>query len=470
MKFTVYVTLQTVTGYLLSNNNEYQVYLTTGDQSKKLSREAALTPTNQESGYNLWVDRRKRRQTIEGFGGALTNSAAYAIYNSPVRSQVIRDLFGQGENELGITYLRIVMGGSDFNAVPTYTYDDMGPGQTDFDMNHFSIQADKAFFIPVIKEALSVYPNLKILATPWSAPGWMKTSHGLNGGEFINDGRYMQAYALYFAKFIEAYRSEGIQIESVSCQNEPLLSRDDYPTMKMSADVQKAFIRDHLGPLFRQRNINTKILVFDHNWSDPWYPESVVNDDNVKQYISGVAWHGYGGRHDEPGTFHNSHPDVGNYFTEITGGDWDTNFASGLTWDNRIITIGQTKNWAKAVFFFNIALDQNHGPRVSGLGGCGDCRGIVTVPSGSHSFTKNVEYYALGHLSKFVKPGAVRLETNNFGWDDLHAVAFSNTDGTTVVVAANPNGSKQATFSINIDAQHYVYYNLPPNSVATFIK
>ncbi|XP_060587866.1 uncharacterized protein LOC132743367 [Ruditapes philippinarum] len=150
-----------------------------------------------------------------------------------------------------------------------------------------------------------------------------------------------------FVKFIEAYRSEGIHIESLTVQNEPLLSRDDYPTMKMSADQQKAFIRDHLGPLFKQRNIHTKILAFDHNWSDSWYPEQVVSDGNAKQYISGVAWHGYSGRHDTPSAFHVKFSDVDNYFTEISGGSWDTNFASILTWDMRIIFIGSNKELGK---------------------------------------------------------------------------------------------------------------------------
>ena len=361
------------------------------------------------------------------------------------------------------------MGGSDFQAVPPYTYDDLPAGvSTDFDLNHFSIDKDKAFVIPVLKEAISINPSLKILATPWTAPAWMKKSHQLFGGEINTDANHLQALAKYFVKFIEAYQSEGIRIDSLSVQNEPLLSRDSYPTMTMQAATQQAFIRDHLGPMFVQRNINTKILIYDHNWSGSWYPEQVLSDPSTLQYVSGVAWHGYDGRHDTPNNFHNKHPTVGMYFTEISGGDWDTNFASTLTWDERIIFIGQTRAWAKVVMLWNLALDENHGPLV-GVHGCQDCRGVVTIPRNSNSYHKEVEYYSLGHFSKFVKPGAVRLESNSFNWDDLQCVAFVNTDGSTVIVVQNPNGSKSASFSLDIDAKHYQYNNLPPQSVVTFV-
>ncbi|XP_052256934.1 uncharacterized protein LOC127862038 isoform X2 [Dreissena polymorpha] len=456
-------------GFLHNNNDEYQVWLTTGDGSKKLHREAAISTSNSGQGYSVWVDRRKRRQSMEGFGGSLTNAAASVIYHSPNRAQIMRDLFGLGVNDLGISFLRVVMGGSDFQAVSPYTYDDLWNNHgSDFNMDNFSIQKDRAFFIPIIKQALSINPNLKILATPWTAPAWMKTSHSMFGGDLNGGDNYLSAYAKYFVKFIRAYRSAGIPVHYLSLQNEPLLSRNSYPTMTVNVELMKRLIRDHVGPAFRQNNIQTKLLIFDHNWDAPWYPEQILSDSNAKQYVSGVAWHGYAGRHDTPNWFHDKHPDVGMFFTEISGGDWDTNFASTLTWDTRIIFIGQTKAWAKSVALWNIALDEHHGPRV-GVNGCTNCRGVITVPSGG-GYTKNVEYYAMGHMSRFVKPGAVRLETNNFGWDDLQAVAFVNPDGTTVIVVQNPSTSKSASFSLDIDAKHYHYNNLPPQSVVTFVK
>lgn len=455
--------------FLLSNNDEYQVWLTTGDQTKKLSREAPCPVTSQHHGYSVWVDRNKRRQTIDGFGAALTNSAAYVIYHSPIRNKIITELFGSGINDLGISYLRLPMGSSDLNAVDPYTYDDMPNGQTDFNLNHFSIDKDKAFIIPVLKDILAVNPNLKLMATPWSAPAWMKTTKNLFGGEFINDSRYMQTYAQYFIKFFEAYKVEGITFDSFSVQNEPLLSKNDYPTMIINIDPMKAFIKDHLGPLLRQKNIKSKLLLWDYNWSGSWYPEAALNDGNVAQYVSGVAWHGYYGRHDAPEAFHNKHQHVDMYFTEYSGGGWNKNYADVLTTETRLIFIGQTKSWAKNVLLWNLALDEHYGPKKN-VGGCNDCRGVITVPTGKHSYTKNVEYYAMGHMSKFVKPGAVRLEANYFNWDDLQCAAFQNPDGSTVIVVQNPNTSKSASFSLDIDAKHYQYNNLPPQSVVTFVK
>ncbi|XP_052256941.1 uncharacterized protein LOC127862039 isoform X2 [Dreissena polymorpha] len=438
--------------FLLNTNDEYQVWLTTGDMTKKLNREPSCMVTNNHHGYSVWVDRNKRRQTIDGFGAALSNSAAYVLFHSPNRHVIMRDLFGTDENQLGVSYLRLVMGASDLMAVDAYTYDDLANSRdTDFNMSHFTIQKDKDFVIPVLKEALVINPSLTILASPWSSPAWMKMSHKLFGGDFNNGQQYMNAYALYFVKFIEAYQTEGIHIDAITIQNEPLLSRDDYPTMNMNLDVTKAFIRDHIGPMFRKRNINTKILVWDFNWSGAWFPEALVNDGAVKQYIGGVAWHGYDGRHDAPDAFHTKHPDV-----------------ALLTSFTRLIFIGQTKSWSKNVLLWNLALDEHNGPHYH-VGGCGNCRGVITVPSGG-GYSKNVEYYAMGHMSRFVKPGAVRLETNNFGWDELQAVAFVNLDGTTVIVVQNPNTSRPASFSLDIDAKHYQYNNLPPQSVVTFVK
>lgn len=459
-----------IAGFLLSNNDEYQVWLTTGDQSKKLSRESPISVSSSYYGYSVWVDRNKRRQTIEGFGAAITNSAAYVIYHSPKRNAIMRDLFGSGIDELGMSYIRLTMGCSDFQAVAPYTYDDLPNGvSTDFDLHHFSINKDKDFVIPILQEALSINPNLKIVASPWTAPAWMKTTHNLFGGDLNSDARYLRTYAQYFVRFIQDYSANGIKIESLTVQNEPLLSRNDYPTMSINVDIMKTFIRDHLGPAFRQANIQTKLLIYDHNWSGSWYPEQILNDAAAKQYVSGVAWHGYEGRHDAPSAFHNLHPDVGMYFTEISGGEWGPRFDDTLTWDMRIIFIGQTLAWAKVVLLWNIALNEHHGPKV-GVGGCSNCRGVITIPSNSQSYTKNVEYYALGHMSKFVKPGAVRLETNSFNWDDLQCVAFQNPDGTTVIVVQNPNESKAASFSLDLDGKHYHYNSLPPKSVATFVK
>lgn len=178
------------------------------------------------------------------------------------------------------------MGASDFMAENPYTYDDIEAHATDFNLNHFSIEKDKAFVIPILKEARSINPDLRIMATPWSAPAWMKDSHKLAGGNMNPDSRYLATYANYFLKFLRAYQSEGIHINALTVQNEPLYKTSEYPSMGMSSDLEKIFIRDHLGPLFRQNNIDTKILIFDHNWSDASYPENIVNDGMIFGHLN----------------------------------------------------------------------------------------------------------------------------------------------------------------------------------------
>lgn len=160
-----------------------------------------------------------------------------------------------------------------------YTYDDLSnPYDIDFNLDHFSIEKDKAFVIPILKEALQINPSLKIMASPWSAPAWMKKSHELFGGDLNDDSHYMDAFARYLVKFIQAYQAEGIPIHSFSVQNEPLLSLDGYPTMVMNVDVMKTFIKSHIGPMLRQNNLQTQLLIWDFNWSGEWYPEDIVND------------------------------------------------------------------------------------------------------------------------------------------------------------------------------------------------
>lgn len=163
-------------------------------------------------------------------------------------------------------------------AVEPYTYDDIDSYGTDFDLSHFSIEKDKAFVLPILKEARSINPEIRIMATPWSAPAWMKVSHTLEGGEMNSLPRYLETYANYFLKFLQEYEKEGVRIDAITVQNEPLYTTSKYPSMGMSADLEKVFIRDHLGPLFQRNNTKTKILVFDHNWEDASYPEAIVSD------------------------------------------------------------------------------------------------------------------------------------------------------------------------------------------------
>lgn len=361
----------------------------------------------------------------------------------------------------------MTMGGSDLQAVPPYTYDDLPNGvSTDFNMQYFSIQKDREFFIPIIKEALSINPKLNIVGTPWSPPAWMKSSNSLYGGSFHedHDGRYQQALSLYFVKFIQAYKAEGIDITSITIQNEPMFQTSGYPTMTMPWEIQRDLVKNHMGPLFLQNHIYTKILIFDHNWKDSSYPEDILKDHFASQYVSGVAWHCYGGDKSAPGSFHAKYPSVDSYFTECSGFTSASSFKDNLVWNLDNLFIEQPRQWVKAVMLWNIALDEHQGPRVQ-VHGCNNCRGVITVQSNSDQYTKEVEYYVIGHLSKVVQSGAMRIDSNEI--QSLRTVAFENPDGTTAVVVMNPLDQPN-NFNIEIDGSKYVY-TLPAKSVASFL-
>jgi glucosylceramidase len=297
----------------------------------------------------------------------------------------------------------------------------------------------------------------------------MKNPWTLYGGEMKPGGQYHGAYADYFVRFIKAYAAEGIHIDTLTIQNEPEHQTAGYMTMRMSWVVQRDIIRYHLGPKFRQEGITTEIIIWDHNWDDTQYAMNILNDPEAKQYIAGTGWHCYGGDRWAPLTVIRAHPDKDTYFTECSGGEWDTHFGSVLGWNTQNLFIAQTRMGARTVLLWNLALDEWHGPLV-GANGCTDCRGVVTV-FGNRAHEKNVEYYSLGHFSQFVRPGARLVETNSYETDELETVGFQNPDGTVVVVVVNTGwGATTKTFQIVLDGVWYYYENLPSRSVLTFFK
>jgi glucosylceramidase len=441
-----------------------EVWLTTGNEAKKLSREADIVGQPQPIGGPLvvTVERQSKFQSMKGFGAALTNSAAFMLFNSPQRSQILDDLFGT--NGIGLSYIRLVMGGSDFNAVMPYTYDDAS--YEDFNLLEFSIAKDLDFVIPVLRDILAVNPQVRIMASPWSAPAWMKSSGTLNGGQLKTGVEYLSTLAEFFVRFIRAYEAEGIAIDALTVQNEPEHSTTGYPTMLMPWNIERDLI-NLLGPRFQQEGITTQIIIWDHNWDATWYPINILNDATARQYVAGSAWHCYAGDKNGPVEVTSAHPDKDIYFTECSGGDWDTNFASSLGWNTQNLFIGQSRIGARTVLLWNLALDENHGPLV-GASGCLDCRGVVTIYASTYD--RNVEYYSLGQFSKFVKPDASHITSTTYETNGLESVAFENTDGSVVVVLLNTDWSNQISFQVLIDGIYYYVDNLPSRSVVTLVK
>ena len=400
-------------------------------------------------------------QQIDGFGASLTDSSAWLLWNKLTevqRKEAIEMLFSPTKG-IGLSVLRQPMGSSDF-ALSAYSYDDSPPGPGDPDLKHFSIDHDRAYIIPLLGEARALNPRLRIIASPWSPPGWMKTS-----GSMIQGALLPSAYpplAKYFVRFVEEYQAAGVPVYAITMQNEPLYVPNDYPGMNMTASEQAEFLAGYLGPALREAHLKTKIMVFDHNWDLIEYPIHVLSDAKAAAFAAGTATHCYGGSVTAQNELHDRFPDKDIWLTECSGGDWQ----KGDVLEQQVrLMIGATRNWAKSVVLWNLALDQNHKPF---LGGCTTCRGVITVNHASEpsEIAPTVDYTALGHASKFVVPGACRVESNSFDQGSLEDVAFRNPDGSLVLLVLNTGGSI-AHFNIGW-AGKYAAYELPAGAVATF--
>lgn len=411
------------------------VWLTTADGAKRLSREPDLHFTSgQVTGdVTIDVDTGTVFQEMVGFGAAITDASAWLLQNrmSPAqRDALLHELFGRDPG-IGLSFTRLTMGASDFS-LRQYSYDDMPPGETDSALAHFSIEPNRADVLPVVKEALSINPHLTIMASPWSPPGWMKTTGSLIQGTLRPEA--YAPFAEYFVRYIQAYAAEGVPIHAITIQNEPHYEPSNYPGMRLDPATRALVIGRYLGPRFASAGIHTLILDWDHNWDEPNSPLQVLAGSVARSYIAGVAWHCYNGDVSAQTTVHDAYPTKDAYFTECSGGEWSPGFADNLKWFVGTLIIGSTRGWAKGVLFWNLALDENHGPHT---GGCGDCRGVVTIDSHTGAVTRNVEYYALAHASRFVRPGAHRIASTS-GVQGVASVAFRNADdGSTALIVLN---------------------------------
>jgi glucosylceramidase len=345
-----------------------------------------------------------------------------------------------------------------------FSYDDMPSGQTDPTLAHFSVAHDNAYILPVLQQALSLNPNITIMATPWSPPGWMKSSGSMIGGT-LNSGDY-QVFADYLTKFVQAYGAAGVPISLITAQNEPEYSPSNYPGSTFTASQEASFIGNNLGPDLQKAGLSTKIIAYDHNWNDTTFPETVLGDPTAGPYTAGVAWHCYAGDPSAQTTVHDAYPNKDTYFTECSGtqsaNPADT-FADSLDWQTENLIIGATRNWAKTVATWNMALNPSGGPSMN----CTDCTGVVTVDNSADTAAYNAEYYVLGQASKFVKPGAVRIDSNTFGSGNVEDVAFRNPDGSNALIVLNADTSNAHTFNVDENGQ-YFSYTLPARAVATF--
>ncbi|MGW5720897.1 ricin-type beta-trefoil lectin domain protein [Amycolatopsis sp. NPDC003865] len=414
-------------------------------------------------GVTINVNEGTTYQQFEGGGASFTDTAAWLMNSSGALSQATRDdtmrkLFDPN-NGIGLSFIRNPLGASDL-ARYSYTFDDMPAGQTDPNLTHFSIAHDQADVLPLTKQAKQLNPQAKIMASPWSAPPWMKDNDSYLLGWV--ESQYYPAYAQYFVKYLQAYRDAGVPIDYVSMQNEPTCC-SSYPSTNWNGAGLAYFAKNNLLPALQGAGLSTKVLALDWNWDTyASYGAPTLDDSAIRNHpnFGGVAWHGYGGDIAQQTTTHNQYPNVNAYSTEHSGGTWISNQQA----EDMNNIVDYTRNWSKSFVKWSLGVDQNMGPH---NGGCGTCTGLITVHNGdsrSGQVDYTVEYYTMGHLTKFVKPGAYRIDSNDNS--TVRNVAWKNPDGSKALIAYNSSTGNQSV-RVNWGNSSFTY-TLPGHTSATF--
>jgi len=437
-----------------------RLWLTTPDRTAIVALQANSLHFSSGAGPLpvLTVNDAQHFQMIDGFGFALTGGSAQLLMRmgSTQRAALLNQLFTTVGDGIGVSYLRVSIGASDMNE-RVYSYDDLPAGETDAEMAKFSLGPDRAEVIPVLKEILAIRPGIKILGSPWSAPPWMKTNNDVRGGKLKPE--YYGAFAKYFVKYVEAMRAEGITIDAITVENEPLNPKNT-PSMAMFAEEQDRFIAKDLGPAFEKAGIRTKILLYDHNPDVPSYPLSILGDPAANKYVDGTAFHLYGGEASVLTQVHDAYPKKALYLTEQSVTEWREG-PLGIAEPVRQVMIGATRNWSQNVLLWNLAADPQNGPHTNN-GGCTGCSGAITLDG--NSVSKNVAYYVVEHFSRFVPPGSVRVASTEM--EQLASVAFLTPEGKVVLVVSN-TANFPKSFAVNYHGKAF-QTELPAESVGTY--
>ncbi|HEY6976852.1 MAG TPA: glycoside hydrolase family 30 beta sandwich domain-containing protein [Chitinophagaceae bacterium] len=440
--------------------SEVSFWLTKGDGSVLLQKQNTdLVFGTASNNYPvITVDTTQTFQSVDGFGYALTGASAYLInhLSAATRDALLKELFGNDTNSIGISYLRISIGSSDLDTA-VFSYDDMPAGQTDINLQHFSLAPDQPNLIPVLKQILTINPNIKILGSPWSPPAWMKNNNSTVGGSLLP--RYYNVYARYFVKYVQGMKAQGITIDAITPQNEPL-NPDNNPSLYMPATQQDSFIRYNLGPAFQTANLTTKIILYDHNCDHPEYPVSILDNAATRKFVDGSAFHLYNGDISALTTVHNAYPSKNLYFTEQYTAS-NGIFKDELKWHLKNVIIGSMRNWSRNALEWNLANDTAFGMHTPG--GCTTCKGALTIAG--NSITRNVSYYIVAHASKFVPASAVRVGSNVVG--NLYNVAFKTPNGKKVLIVEN-DGNSAETFNISFHGK-WVTTSLDAGAVGTYM-
>jgi glucosylceramidase len=441
-----------------------QSFRTTADLSDALKQQPFVTFSRQATDAPLVieVDDTQRFQTMDGFGVSMVEGSAWLLHNRipPAMSEQIMTRLFDPTRGIGLSFVRLPIGSTDLSR-DHYSYDDLPAGQQDPTLAHFSTTRDSADVFPIMREALKLNPAITVMATPWSAPAWMKTNDSMTGGSLREDT--MPVFAQYLVRSLESFKKNGIPVKYLTVQNEPLHETKDFPGTLMLADQQKRLIGSYLGPDLRRAGLATEVLAYDHNWDHPEYPLEILSDPTASPFVAGSALHCYGGDPSAQSAIHEKFPSKGIWMTECSGGTWQKESPLAITTH---LLIDSTRNWAKAVSLWGVILDADHNPHA---GGCGTCRGLVTVDLKEQppAVTYTGDFYALAQASKFVRPGAVHIHSSSLGRQSLESVAFQNTDGSIVLLVFN-NRPDTANFEVTWSGNSF-RTSLPPQAIVTYI-
>jgi glucosylceramidase len=461
------------------------VYQTTPDLLEALSQRETLHFSGRARLIGeaplITVDDSQRFQTIDGFGASLTDSAAWLMAKklTPAQAESTLKMLFSRRDGIALGFLRQPIGSSDL-AVTFYSFDDLceqaakpcttPAGVNDFNLDHFSLKHDEEYILPLLKKAVGINPALHVMLTPWSPPGWMKSSGSMLGSNpdtkqpsSLRPEAY-KAFANYLVKTIQGYQAAGVPIYALTVQNEPLYAPPTYSGLQMLAAEQAAFFGDALGPALAAAELRLKVMAYDHNWDRPDYPETVLKDPKAGALAAGTAWHHYAGDPAVMTKNHEEFPQKDQWVTESSGGAWQR---GNVLAEEAGELIAVTRNWAKSYILWALATDEKHGPFV---GGCDTCRGLVTINTAepaSVTVKPELDYYVLGQASKFVLPGAVRIASDEPAGTPLKDVAFRNPNGGVVLYTLN-TGKAGQDLRIAFHGK-LVTTTIPAGSIATFV-
>lgn len=441
---------------LFAQNMQNSSWITKADSSILLMQMDLSRP--QIVGANdflptIFVEPQKRYQVMEGFGYTLTGGSAELIGQLPpsVQDSLLQILFGDESQSIGVNYLRLSLGASDLSS-HVFTYSK----EKDMELKNFSLAEEERFLIPILKKILKIRPALKLMATPWTPPLYMKSNQNSIGGSLLP--AFYDLYAQYFVKYIKSMQAHHIDIDAITIQNEPLHPLNN-PSLLMLPHEQAAFA-SILGKTFKKEGIKTKILIYDHNADRPDYALEVLRNKAAFPFIDGTAFHLYGGEMEALSEVHDLFPTKNIYFTEQWTGA-KGKFDGDLMWHVKNLLIKGSRNWCKTILEWNVANDPNFKPHTEG--GCTECKGAVTIDGAG--FQKNVGFYIIAHAAKFVTSGSHRIYSNQIA--SLPNVAFQRKDGKIVLIIENEQ-NKDIDFLVMIKDSKKKF-RLPAKSVATML-